>query len=277
MEMLSIGEMAEINNISVQALRMYCNMGLIEPAYTNPETGYRYYDIRQSAVLDMIQYMKSLGLSLEEIKTQMDELSIDVILETLEDRLVKIQEQIAQLKISKIAIKKLIRQLEVYQSIAEPGVVVEEQLPVRTIHSFTAGIDFHAEGPESFESLLRQIKKHMLESKLPLTYFCQFGAITKREDILDRRLITSKSFIIADSYSAKYLPTETIPGGRYLCVYFEGFKNEAMYVDRLLEVARVRGLHICGDYICDTVAEFPVFRRAERNTFIKIQLPVSDA
>jgi len=169
---------------------------------------------------------------------------------------------------------KLIKQLEVYKSIVEPGVIVEESIPIRMIHSFPAGINFHEEGPESFENLLRQIKKHILESRLPLAYFCQFGAITPQIDFQERRLFTSKSFILADSYSAKFLPVETIPAGRYLCVYFESYRNEALYAGQLLDAVAERALTICGDYICDTIAEFPVFRKAERNTFIKIQVPV---
>lgn len=32
------------------------------------QTHYRYYDIKQNACLDMIQYMKELGMELKEIK-----------------------------------------------------------------------------------------------------------------------------------------------------------------------------------------------------------------
>ena len=70
------------------------------------------------------------------------------------------------------------------------------------------------------------------------------------------------------------METETIPAGRYLCVYFENFRNEAACASRLLDEIEQRGLTVCGDYICETIAEFPIFRKAERNTFIKIQIPV---
>ena len=38
--------------------------GRSTPRYTDPDTGYRYYDIAQNARLDMIAYMKELGMSL---------------------------------------------------------------------------------------------------------------------------------------------------------------------------------------------------------------------
>ena len=40
-EYLSIGQMAKLNNVSVQALRHYEKLGLMVPSYINNETGYR--------------------------------------------------------------------------------------------------------------------------------------------------------------------------------------------------------------------------------------------
>ncbi len=45
MNKLSIGEMSELNNVSIQTLRYYDNLDLIKPLFTDPESGYRYYDI----------------------------------------------------------------------------------------------------------------------------------------------------------------------------------------------------------------------------------------
>ena len=65
---LTIGEMAALNHISEQTLRLYDREELLVPLHRDEKTGYRYYDIRQSARLDMIQYMKALGMSLKEIR-----------------------------------------------------------------------------------------------------------------------------------------------------------------------------------------------------------------
>lgn len=65
---LSIGQMARINNISVPTLRFYDSIGILQPCYTDPQTRYRYYDVRQNARLDMIQYMKELGMEPKEIE-----------------------------------------------------------------------------------------------------------------------------------------------------------------------------------------------------------------
>ena len=66
--LLSIGKMAEMNQVTVPTLRLYDQLGLLKPRHVDGETGYRYYDINQNARLDMIAYMKELGMSLKEIQ-----------------------------------------------------------------------------------------------------------------------------------------------------------------------------------------------------------------
>ena len=65
--LLPIGKMAKLNRISIATLRLYDEKGLLHPRYVDPQTGYRYYAMEQNARLDMIAYMKELGMSLAEI------------------------------------------------------------------------------------------------------------------------------------------------------------------------------------------------------------------
>lgn len=81
--LISIGRMAEINRMTVPTLRLYDKLGLVKPAWTDPETGYRYYDMGQNARLDMISYMKELGMSLDEIGSVLQKEDIVVVEEVL--------------------------------------------------------------------------------------------------------------------------------------------------------------------------------------------------
>ena len=65
---LSIGEMAKMNHITVTTLRLYDELDLLKPVYVNPETNYRYYDIKQNARLDLIQYMKEQQMNLKKLR-----------------------------------------------------------------------------------------------------------------------------------------------------------------------------------------------------------------
>ena len=62
--LMSIGKMADINHLSVATLRLYDKIGLIKPEYVDAETGYRFYDIRQNARLDMTCIYERFGYEL---------------------------------------------------------------------------------------------------------------------------------------------------------------------------------------------------------------------
>ncbi|MCM3340695.1 MerR family transcriptional regulator [Paenibacillus sp. MER TA 81-3] len=67
--MLSIGEFSKICGVSTKTLRYYDEIGLIHPDEINPESGYRYYSIRQLKKMLFINRLKSYHFSLEEIKS----------------------------------------------------------------------------------------------------------------------------------------------------------------------------------------------------------------
>lgn len=71
--MYKIGAFAKLCQLSVQTLRYYERLGLIEPEHTDPFTSYRYYAIKQLEQVNRIQALKELGLSLDQIRELMHE------------------------------------------------------------------------------------------------------------------------------------------------------------------------------------------------------------
>lgn len=45
--MLKIGDFSKICRVPLSALRYHADLGLLEPAHTDPFTGYRYYSLDQ--------------------------------------------------------------------------------------------------------------------------------------------------------------------------------------------------------------------------------------
>lgn len=70
--MMSIGEFAKINNVTVRALHHYEKLELITPHKVDESNGYRYYLEEQSNTLDMILLLKNIGFSLGGIKMMLD-------------------------------------------------------------------------------------------------------------------------------------------------------------------------------------------------------------
>ena len=65
---LTIGELAQLRDVNVQSLRYYEKLGILVPAYTNPDNGYRYYALDQIMILDTIILCIDLGIPLKDLK-----------------------------------------------------------------------------------------------------------------------------------------------------------------------------------------------------------------
>lgn len=65
--MFLIGEFSKISRVSKRLLHYYDELGLLKPAYIDPQTGYRYYSAKQLPRLNRILAFKELGLTLDQI------------------------------------------------------------------------------------------------------------------------------------------------------------------------------------------------------------------
>lgn len=72
-----IGRFSTITRITVKALRLYHERGILEPTYTDQETGYRYYNETLLEKAFAIRELKTLGFSLKNISEIMENYSDD--------------------------------------------------------------------------------------------------------------------------------------------------------------------------------------------------------
>lgn len=90
--LFQIGDVAKMFQISVGSLRHYEKKGLLAPEYTDPETGYRYYSVKQFEILNTIRYLRVLDMPLEQIAEFLQNRDIPVI----EEKLLRQKEMITQ-------------------------------------------------------------------------------------------------------------------------------------------------------------------------------------
>lgn len=65
--LLTIKEFAALCDVHPAALRRYDSLGVLKPAYTDPESGYRYYSIYQRGQVVTIQFSVEAGIPLKEL------------------------------------------------------------------------------------------------------------------------------------------------------------------------------------------------------------------
>ena len=68
MEEVSIGEFARRSRLSIKALRLYDELGVLVPARVDEASGYRYYDVAQLEAARLVAMLRQLELPLATIK-----------------------------------------------------------------------------------------------------------------------------------------------------------------------------------------------------------------
>jgi len=66
--LLPIGRFAERSRLSLKALRLYDRLGLLTPARTDPDSGYRCYHPDQLRTAHLVLLMRRIGMPLEQIQ-----------------------------------------------------------------------------------------------------------------------------------------------------------------------------------------------------------------
>ena len=56
-----------MKNVGVKSLRYYERLGILPPAFVDPQSGYRYYSMNQMVDIDVITTCISLGIPLKEL------------------------------------------------------------------------------------------------------------------------------------------------------------------------------------------------------------------
>ncbi len=274
LQRLTIGQMAELNQISTQTLRLYDREGLLIPYMVDSLTGYRFYHITQSAKLDMIQYLKSYGMTLKQIKSQLAEKDTTQIKTFLKEQLTVLDEKQKQLIRRKQAVSRTLENFKRLETMPPSGRIFMEYIPERLIYLHCSDKNFFEQDYTGYELILRELKHHLIEKKIDLTYFSNVGTIMRKEHLLSDHFYTNEFFLFADKNTSG-VDLELIPASTYCCICSEDFFAETELARQLMKGIESRGLFVSGDYICEVIVDFPVFGNDRRNMFYKIQIPVS--
>ena len=273
LQRLTIGQMAELNHVSEQALRLYDREGLLKPQYTDAATGYRYYHITQSAKLDLIQNMKVYGMTLRQIRSFLDSNDPAALRALLSEQAASIEERIRQLRRSQSAITRTLDNYRRYEAMPRNGEIFLEYIPERRIFRYSCDVNYFDQDESGYEYMLRQMKTNLVANNMPLSYFTNIGTIIRREHLVPDALFSNEVFLFVDKDDSSQA-METLPAASYLCLCSDEFSMEAANVRRLLDYVQTRGCEIAGDYICEVVVDFPMLDFDRRRMFYKAQIPV---
>ena len=134
-DLLSIGTFADMSRLSIKALRLYDELGILRPLHIDPQTGYRYYGVDQLPEARMIRNMRDMDMPLATIRRLLAVLPVSqaqaelLVHQHLEQR----QRQLEQIK---VLARQFTQQLKPEANTMNLEVTVRE-IPTQQIISIT--------------------------------------------------------------------------------------------------------------------------------------------
>lgn len=273
--LLSIGKMAEMNQVTVPTLRLYDQLGLLKPRHVDGQTGYRYYDINQNARLDMIAYMKELGMSLKEIQGVLEAEDIALIEQILARKNEQIHEQMRALRLRHNAVERAIASIERYRKSPATGTIALEYIDRRYVWGIPCPENFYEKDIASYEQALMDLRRALLKKNCPQIHSYNIGTSITRENFAQGRFVADRVFIFTDQQAqACGLTASVVDSGMYACIYLDHYDDEIACAGKLLAFCRNNGYRVAGDYLCEVLTEFNVFDGDQRSMFLRLQVPV---
>lgn len=132
--MFKIGDFSKLSQVSVKALRLYDQMGLLKPSQVDRFTSYRYYSASQLSRLNRILALKNLGFSLEQIaKLLDDQIPPEQIRGMLRLKQAELQQLVEaeQARLARIEVR--LKQIEQENSMPDYDVILKKIEPLKVV------------------------------------------------------------------------------------------------------------------------------------------------
>ena len=134
---LTVGDFSRATHLSVKTLRHYHQVGLLEPAAVNPDTGYRYYAAAQIPTAQVIRRLRDLEMPVADVKAVLaapDALARNTLIAAHLDRL---EASLAQTRTAVESLRDLLQ-----PPAAAAGVAIEHRsVPATEAAAISAVVD----------------------------------------------------------------------------------------------------------------------------------------
>lgn len=125
--MLKISEFSRLSQISIKALHIYDERGLLRPDHVDKFTRYRYYTLQQLPRAHRIMALKEMGLSLKQISIMLDQhLSGDELRGMLRLKRAEIEQRVQEEQQRLAMVEFHLHMIELENEMPELNVVVKE-------------------------------------------------------------------------------------------------------------------------------------------------------
>lgn len=136
-ELVSIGRFSTMTRLSIKALRHYDEIGLLQPAKVDPQSGYRYYRLSQANTAEAIRTLRSIDMPLDEILVVLESEEPEVIQKHLDVHRERLEARLADQQRMLTYLRRLIEKKEFIM----PYTVTVKEVPAINVASLRIHTD----------------------------------------------------------------------------------------------------------------------------------------
>lgn len=264
---LTTGEFAKLCKVNKQTILYYDQIGLLSPALKN-EKGYRYYSIHQIELFFVIDLLKDLGMSLNDIQQYMQNKSPESFLSLMRQKKKEIIKRRQEIERKEKMIELKISLMEEAAHL-DFNKITLQQLPEATLYlSKNIQNISHEEFDEVVSDFINELNISHLDSGYPI------GSITKREHVLKGEF-SNYSFLYIEQPNPKGgYPYFQAVKGTFLIGYHTGdIKTISKTYKRLLSELERLNLTL-GDYVFEEFIYDTVVKNHKEDFVTKIMMQV---
>nr|WP_144929223.1 MerR family transcriptional regulator [Paenibacillus bovis] len=250
---LTTGEFAKLCKVNKQTLFYYDQIGLLTPVFKN-EKGYRYYSINQLELFYVIDLLKDLDMSLQDIQQYTENKSPEKFLSLMYQKKEEIVRKRQEIEMKEKIIDAKITLMEEASKIDFNQITLEE-LPEATLY-LSKNIENVSD--EEFGNVISEFIEELSESQLDSGY--PIGGITKREQVLKGEYSNYSYLYIEQPTPKEGYPYFKAVKGDFLIGYHIGEDKTIRHTYEKLfaEMDRLQltlGEHVFEEYIYDTIVQ----------------------
>ena len=241
-KLFSIGQVAQLFHTSASSLRHYEQLGLLTPERIDPDTGYRYYSVRQFEVLNTIRYLRALDMPLSEIAGFLQDREVGLIEEKLCQQKQILARKVRELKRIERKIDNRLAQLRDAQESVFDTVSLHHLPPCRIVWVKTA---LRIQDFFDMEAPIRELERSPSEAVI---FLGKVGVGISREKLCAGQFEEYDSvFLVLDEEDQFDGPTLRLPGTLCVRLRFCGVHSQAQrHYHTLMDAIRAQNLEPTG-------------------------------
>lgn len=265
-KLLTIGQFAALHGINKKTLMWYDETGLFHPAAVHPENGYRYYSYYQSSILETILLLRELHVSIEEIRTFMQNRSAASMERLLDEKIEDLDRDMERLKAVRNTLSYHRRNMRTLLTMDLSEISI-----VRKMESRFITVDIQPD--TSFDRQVELITAETKKYRLRRLHDASYGTMIAVESLLNGNFSDYSKLFIEIPFPIKRAGLHVQPAGAYVRAFYrESGEQAASCYRKIFRYAEEHRLTPWG-FSYEIIINENVIDRIE-DALVQIEIPV---